>query len=145
MTDTKDKNRSFSFNLKKLCEDYGIETVYAFGSRAAEVHRVYKTGRPFNESGYSDVDISVKLPRGKKMSVREKSELAMKLENLFGVQKVDLVSLTEADPFLAVNIIRGERIYTENENRADEYDLYILRRAGDLSIYERLGIESIIN
>ena len=145
MTDTKNKNSSLSLNLKELCKDYGIETLYAFGSRAEEVHRVYQTGRPFNESGYSDVDIAVKLPHGKTMSVRDKSELAMRLEDLLGVTKVDLVSLTEADPFLAVNVIRGERLFTVNERRADEYDLYILRRAGDLIIYERKRIESILN
>jgi hypothetical protein len=47
------------------------------------------------------------------------------------------VILPEADPFLAANVVRGERLYAENEYRADEYDLYVLRRAGDLAPLER--------
>ena len=50
---------------------------------------------------------------------------------------MDLVILPEADPFLAANVVRGERLYAENEYRADEYDLYVLRRAGDLAPLER--------
>jgi hypothetical protein len=52
-------------------------------------------------------------------------------------RRVDLVVLQEADPFLAVEIIRGERLYVRDEYEADEYDLYILRRAGDLAPLER--------
>jgi hypothetical protein len=45
--------------------------------------------------------------------------------------------LGAADPFLAVEIIRGERLYAEDHLQADEYDLYVLRRAGDLVPLER--------
>jgi hypothetical protein len=59
------------------------------------------------------------------------------LEDFLGVSRVDLVSLPEADPFLAANIIRGERLCARDTYLADEYDLYILRRAGDLAPLER--------
>jgi hypothetical protein len=59
------------------------------------------------------------------------------LEDLFNVERVDLVCLPETDPFLAANIVRGERSYGRDEYEADEYDLYILRRAGDLAPLER--------
>ena len=52
--------------------------------------------------------------------------------------------IQEADPFLAANIIRGERIYSRDEYQADEYDLYILRRAGDLAPLERERIAIIM-
>jgi hypothetical protein len=41
------------------------------------------------------------------------------------------------NPFLAANIIRGERLFADDSYHADKYDLYILRRAGDLSPLER--------
>ena len=69
----------------------------------------------------------------------------MKLEDLLDVGKVDLVLLSEADPFLSVNIIRGERLFSSDERWADEYDLYVLRRAGDLAPFEQLRIESVLN
>ena len=37
----------------------------------------------------------------------------MALEDLFLVPRVDLVSISEADPFLAANIIRGERLFSK--------------------------------
>ena len=61
----------------------------------------------------------------------------MALEDLFDVGRVDLVVLPEADPFLAVNVIRGERLFADNAYLADEYDLYVLRRAADLLPLER--------
>jgi predicted nucleotidyltransferase len=83
----------------------------------------------------SDVDIGV-LP-GRDLPVGERVGLMQALEDLFGAARVDLVILPEADPFLAANVVRGERLYAENEYRADEYDLYVLRRAGDLAPLER--------
>ena len=61
----------------------------------------------------------------------------MELEDLLDVDRVDLVIISEVDPFVAANIVRGERIYCEDEYMADEYDLYILRRAGDFIHLER--------
>ena len=50
--------------------------------------------------------------------------------------------LSEADPFLSANIVRGERLFCRDPYAADEYELYILRRAGDLAPLEkeRLGL-----
>lgn len=43
------------------------------------------------------------------------------LEDLFEVERVDLVSLRDADPFLAANIIRGERLLCRGRH-ADRLD-----------------------
>jgi hypothetical protein len=93
----------------------------------------------------SDVDIAIKLPMGRTLGVRQKVELAVALEDLLGADRVDLVMLSEADPFLAVNIIRGERLYCRDEYEADDYELYVLRRAGDLARFERLRIGKIMD
>jgi hypothetical protein len=71
--------------------------------------------------------------------------MAVALENLMGVDRADLILLSEADPFLAVNIIRGERLFCADRYEADEYELYVLRRAGDLAPFERLRIERIMD
>lgn len=85
------------------------------------------------------------FPGGRRLSIREKAELAVALENLLGADRVDLVLLAEADPFLAVNVIRGERLFCRDAYAADEYELYVLRRAGDLAGFERLRIERILD
>ncbi len=71
-------------------------------------------------------------------------QLAAELEGFFGASGVDLVILTEADPFLAAAVIRGERLFAEDSYLADEYDLYVLRRAGDLAPLERERIALIL-
>jgi hypothetical protein len=48
-----------------------------------------------------------------------------------------LSRICAADPFLAAEIVRGERLYARDACEADEYDLYVLRRAGDLAPFER--------
>lgn len=91
-----------------------------------------------------DVDIGIKSLPAYQLTVRQKVELALALETLFNIPRVDVVSLEEADPFLAVNIIRGERLYAADSYAADEYELYILRRAGDLAPFERVRMNMIL-
>jgi predicted nucleotidyltransferase len=93
--------------------------------------------RPALAEPASDVDIGVKPKQGKSFSVREKSEIAVALEDILLVHRIDLVVLPEADPFPAANIMRGERLFSHDAHAADEYDRYILRRAGDLAPLER--------
>ena len=59
------------------------------------------------------------------------------MEDILLVHRIDLVVLPKADPFLAANIIRGERLFSHDAHAADEYELSILRRAGDLAPLER--------
>jgi predicted nucleotidyltransferase len=121
-------------NLARLCETYKLNSLYAIGSRGQAATHFILTGEDMPASE-SDLDIGV-LPHNP-LSVKEKVQLALELETLFAVSRVDLVILSDADPFLAANIIRGERLYARDSYLADEYDLYILRRAGDLAPLER--------
>jgi predicted nucleotidyltransferase len=123
--------------IEKICKDFGIDILYVFGSRSKEVADLVSGEALTLSQGLSDVDIGVKLIDGKKLTVKEKTLLSILLEDLFGATKVDLVFLSDTDPFLAANIIRGERLYAKDEDAADEHDLYIMRRAGDLVPLER--------
>jgi hypothetical protein len=84
----------------------------------------------------ADIDIGALPEQGKRLSIREKSLIAIELEEIFQADRVDLVVLPEADAFLAANIIRGERLYCRDTYAADEYELYALRRAADLAPLE---------
>ena len=132
-------------NLNQIAVKFDLDIIYTFGSHAKEVLEwVEGKGLTFSVPPLSDVDIGVKPSLEVELSVKEKVHLALALEDLFSVNRVDLVVVTEADPFLAANIIRGERIYSKDEPEADEYDLYILRRAGDLVPLERERIAIIM-
>ncbi|MCD6505859.1 hypothetical protein J7M22_04450 [Candidatus Poribacteria bacterium] len=136
--------RDRSERLRKICRDFRVAILYAFGSRAKEV-RMWMEGRMERlDPGPSDLDIGIKPSPGVRLTVYDKVQLAIALEDFFGVERVDLIVLPEAKPFLAADIIRGERLYVEDEDIADEYDLYVLRRAGDLAPLERERIELIL-
>jgi hypothetical protein len=123
--------------LEKICRQFDVAILYSFGSRAAEVRDWVEENRDHLPAGLSDADIGAKALPGKKWSVKEKVQLAGALEELLGVGRVDLVCLSEADPFVAAEIIRGERLFASDGHEADEYELYVLRRAGDLAPLER--------
>ena len=122
-------------SLAKICEQFGVRMMYSFGSRSRQVLAWLQGKGVVLPADGSDVDIGVvtAVP----LTIRQKAELAITLENLFGVNRVDLAAVPEVDPFLAANIIRGERLYAVDDYLADEYELYILRRAGDLIPLER--------
>jgi predicted nucleotidyltransferase len=122
--------------LEHLCKEFEIDILYAFGSRSKEVNHFFREETDLSLSD-SDIDIGVKPIRGRKLTVKEKALIALRLEEILKVRRIDLIILPEADPFLAAEIVRGERLFSTDEAGADEYDLYILRRAGDQIPLER--------
>ena len=123
--------------LERLCSLFDVAILYAFGSQARNVRDWVEGHIDALPNVNSDIDIGVKGTPGKNWPVAEKVRLSIALEDLLNCSKVDLVILSEADPFLAAEIIRGERLFALDEYEADEFDLYILRRAGDLAPLER--------
>lgn len=137
-------SRDLLADVAALCRRYGIEALYVFGSRASEIACLIRSGQRVSEETTSDVDIGV-LPRpGVPLDAHMKVRLMAELEDLLGVGRVDLVSLPETSAFLAVDIVRGELVYEADPVRSAEYELYVLRRAGDLAPFERERIHHIL-
>lgn len=123
--------------LADLCQHYEAVSLYVFGSRAEEVRDgMHKKLSPSSPSP-SDVDLGIKVLQLEDWPVTKKVSFSPALEEFFNCRRADLVILDEADPFLAAEIVRGERLYARDEVAADEYDLFVLRRAGDLAPLER--------
>ncbi len=131
--------------LAEICRQFDVVIMYAFGSRGQEVWEWVSGRRASLPPGPSDVDIGIKARPGRRLSVREKVELALALEDFFGVERVDLIDLETADPFLALDIVRGYELCVEDSLYAAEYELYVLRRAGDLAPLERERQELILH
>lgn len=89
------------------------------------------------------MNVGVRGQPGQVLDSSTKVRLALALEGLQGADRVDLVDRESADPILALEIPRGERLYARDEDDADEYDLYVLRRTGDLIPFERQRIRRI--
>jgi len=123
--------------LKAIGPRYQIEALYVFGSRAREIAGRVRGQGVSSRHPDADVDIGVKPVTGHRLSAQDRVRLTIELEDLLDVNRVDLVVLPEADPFLAVNVIRGELLYCTDPHAQAEYELYVLRRAGDLVPLER--------
>jgi predicted nucleotidyltransferase len=130
--------------VMKIVHRYHVDSLYVFGSRAAEISARVHGQSAVCEHPDSDVDIAIQPSRNHRLSARERVRLAGALEDLFDVGRVDLVLLPEANPFLAVEAIRGEMLACRDLDTQAEDELYILRRAGDLAPFERQRWEQLI-
>jgi predicted nucleotidyltransferase len=123
--------------LGELAERYHLSAVYVFGSRAREI-AARIDGLPVPESApESDLDVGIQPELGRRLTARDRVELALALADLFAVKRVDLVMLPEAKPFLALEVVKGELLYCSDYDQQAEDELYILRRAGDLAYFEK--------
>jgi hypothetical protein len=130
--------------LEAIARQYGLAAVYVFGSRAAEMAGRVQ-GRPASGgTAEADVDIAVQPGRGQNLGARERAEVAGRIEDMLGVGRVDLVVLPEADPFLALDAIRGELLFCADPDEQAEHELYVLRRAGDLAPFARRRWDEIL-
>ena len=130
-------------NMKKIKEQirdiaskYGLQIIYAFGSRAKEALDMVEGRIEQVSSKPSDLDIGVKPE--KPLTVEEKVKIAILFEDLFDVSRVDLIVLPEAPVFLALEIVTGEVLYRQDSTFEAEYQLYIMRMAADLLPYEQV-------
>ena len=124
-------------SLRALARHYNLVAGWAFGSRAAEIAACVAGEVVEAASPLSDVDIGVLSERGCRLTARDRVRLAIALEDVLNVDRVDLVVLPEASPYLALDVVRGELLYTTDPDAEATYQLYALRRAGDLSPMER--------
>jgi len=100
-----------------------LVAAYLFGSRA---NGDYGPG--------SDVDIGVLFEEELGLARVVRIEQAM--EEAIGLP-VDVLDLRRASSFLALDIVRGIRILCHEETLCDEFELFVLSRAGDLAFFER--------
>ncbi|MBV6395427.1 MAG: hypothetical protein HFACDABA_01003 [Anaerolineales bacterium] len=128
--------------IEQVCKKFQVKAFYAFGSRSADILRAIEDDMYQPAPSQSDLDIGALTHSP--FSIENKVNLTLELEAIFNAPHVDLFILQEVDAFLAANIIRGERIYAEDSHLADEYDLFVLRRAGDLADLERQRMAMIL-
>jgi len=128
--------------LESLADKYHLQFIYAFGSRAKEVLHQVEEKRSQSNPSKSDLDIGIKPE--KPLNVQEKVKIAIILEDLFDVPRVDVVEIPEAPITLALEIVQGELLYACDENFEAEYQLYIMSRAADLMPFERLKQKALL-
>jgi len=128
--------------LASLAGKYGLQVIYAFGSRAKEIFNIVHQKKHLTTSSKSDLDIGIKPE--KPLNVQEKVNVAIFFEDLFDIPRVDVLEIPEAPITLALEIVQGELLYACDENFEAEYQLYIMSRAADLMPFERLKQKTIL-
>lgn len=121
--------------IESLARAYRLRIIYAFGSRAREAKKMAEGSRKALRASSSDLDIGV-LPAGR-LSVEAKVRIALSFEDIFGVPRADVVVLSEAPPFLALEIVQGELLYADDPDFEADYQLHVMRVASDLMPFER--------
>ena len=139
--------RSLADNIAAVCRRYRIDCLYVFGSRSQEIaQKVLGISSSSGQSAIdSDVDIGVLPEEGAHLEIGEKVRLMADLEDLLQVRRLDLVVLPESTADLAFEIIKGECLFDANPDRTAEYELYVMRRAGDLAPYLQERTRAILS
>ena len=120
--------------LRDICAEYGLLSIYLFGSRAEDGGRRFR-GQSVDGAG-SDLDGGV-FGGGGVVAAARLGALLVALEDLFAPLRVDLVPLDRVDPLFQFAAIQGERIAASDSTSADEKELDVMRRAADLLPFQR--------
>ena len=123
--------------ITEIATRYEIADLYVFGSRASEILACLDGQSILQSQPVSDVDFGVLPSNLDEWNPTRRVKLCIELEDLFQVDRIDLVLLPETDPYLALDIIRGELLYTRNPDQQARYELFVLRRAGDLIPFKK--------
>ena len=122
--------------LADLCHRYGVTSLYVFGSRASEIAARVSGEQVVPAHPQSDGDFAVQIAEESDLRGFARGGLLMDLEELFELPRADLVVLNDADPFIALEAVRGELLFFTDADVQAEEELFILRRAGDLEPFE---------
>jgi hypothetical protein len=123
--------------IAAIAARFGIDVLYAFGSRAREAFAQTIGRGTFAAGGVSDLDLAALPAPGRVWNVDERVLMTAAFEDVFPAPRVDLVVLSEAPPFLALAAVSGELLFARDRVREANYQLDVLRRAGDLAPFER--------
>ena len=133
-------------SLRTIAEQFGIDVLYAFGSRAVEALAFVEGRGDFDSAQRSDLDIAAPPVPGRTWGAADRVDLMQALEAVFPAPRIDLVALPDAPPFLALAAVTGELLYARATHAAKpSISSTSLRRAGDLAPFERERRDWLLN
>ena len=104
--------------------------------RHPEIQAVYLFGSQATGTATPDSDVDVGVLYASPQPLARTLELEDAVAQVLG-RRVDVVDVTTSGAFLALEIVRGARVFCRDSTAADLFELYVLGRAGDLLPYER--------
>ncbi len=120
--------------LADECRALGVLALYLFGSRAADGLRALR-GEAVDGAG-SDLDVGVVF-LGRDADITALPSLQVALEDACSPLRIDLVPLQRVDALFQFAAVDGERVFAADDDRADLYDLVVMRKAAELLPIQR--------
>jgi predicted nucleotidyltransferase len=113
-----------------------LETVVRVAAADPEIRALYVFGSQSSGQARPDSDVDLGVLYRQRQPLAATLTLEQQIEEIIG-QHVDVVDLARASAFLALDVVRGERVFCRDSTETDRFELYVLRRAGDLLPFER--------
>ena len=113
-----------------------VESIRRIVASHLDVRALYLFGSQIKGDQRLDSDLDLGVLYRSRQPLAVTLTLEQELEHAIG-RKVDLVDAGRAAAFLALDIVRGERIFCREPTETDRFEIYVLRRAGDLLPFER--------
>jgi len=129
--------------LGEILKKYGIVIAYIFGSQK-DTGLNYLLGKKVEVDETSDLDIGLLLKSLPSNMYRFYGDLYYELLEVFEPFNIDIVFLNEVNYLMKYEIICGHRIYTEDEESADEYEEIVMKIASDLAFKQKLFEEDFL-
>ena len=119
-----------------MVEDDALQRIVETARTTAGVVAVYLFGSQADGSAGIASDVDLAVLGDNPLAFAALIDLQLRFADELATP-VDLIDLLTADAFLALDIIRGERLFCRDAALADAYELFVMRRAGDLEPFER--------
>ena len=121
-------------DAERACHSAGVLALYLFGSRANEGLLALR-GEAVDRAG-SDLDVGVVFD-GHDADLAALPLLQVALEDAFAPLRVDLVPLQRVDALFQFAAVDGHRVFADDGDRADLYELVVMRKAAELLPVQR--------
>ena len=113
-----------------------LEAVARIAAADPEIRALYMFGSQSSGQARPDSDVDLGVLYRQRQPLAATLTLEQQIEEIIG-QHVDVVDLARAGAFLALDVVLGERVFCRDSTETDRFELYVLRRAGDLLPFER--------
>jgi predicted nucleotidyltransferase len=139
--------KSGTNDLVSICRKYGVALVYFFGSQASTGVRILKGETVEVNDPLTDIDVGI-ITETPLPNPYEKTnfyaDLYNDMEDLFKPLRLDLVLLEENHSVFQLEAIKGICVFQNSQEKRDDYEMMILRRAADFRPFLNKYIQEIL-
>jgi len=122
--------------FQEIAQKFGINLIYLFGSQA-EIGERYLKGDSITPETFSDLDVAVSFKNPPQNSIRIYGEVYAEISEIFDPFHIDLVFIHEMNPIFQYEVIKGIKIYEEDERMTEDFEEMVMKKAADL-IYKKI-------